>query len=153
MRTIELDIETGDGVAVLDITSKVAEFCAEGGDGLVSIFAPHATVGLAIIETGAGSDTDLVRAIDRLLPAEPGSWRHEHGSPGHGRDHVLPAFISPSLTVPVKDGDMTLGTWQSIVLVDTNVDNPRRRVILSFLESRHPELSEGGPEGPPPRSG
>ena len=153
MRTIELDIETGDGVAVLDITSRVAEFCAEGGDGLVSIFAPHATAGLAIIETGAGSDTDLVLAIERLLPKEPGTWCHEHGSPGHGRDHVLPAFISPSLTVPVKDGDMTLGTWQSIVLVDTNVDNPRRRVILSFLESRDPELSEGGPEGPPPRSG
>ena len=135
MRTIELEIETGDGVAVVDITSRVAEFCAHGGDGLVSIFAPHATAGLAIIETGAGSDTDLVRAIDRLLPAEPGTWRHEHGSPGHGRDHVLPAFISPSLTVPVKDGEMTLGTWQSIVLVDTNVDNPRRRVILSFLEA------------------
>lgn len=135
MRTTELDLETGDGVAVLDITSRVAEFCAEGGDGLVSVFAPHATAGLAIIETGAGSDTDLVRAIDRLLPADPGTWRHEHGSPGHGRDHVLPAFISPSLTVPVKDGDMTLGTWQSIVLVDTNVDNPRRRVILSFLEA------------------
>jgi secondary thiamine-phosphate synthase enzyme len=153
MRTTELDIETGDGVAVVDLTSKVAEFCAEGGDGLVSIFAPHATAGLAIIETGAGSDTDLVRAINRLLPADPGTWRHEHGSPGHGRDHVLPAFISPSLTVPVKEGDVTLGTWQSIVLIDTNVDNPRRRVILSFLESRDPEMSEGGPEGPPPRSG
>ena len=133
MRSTELDIDTGGDIAVVDITSRVAEFCAEGGDGLVSVFAPHATAGLAIIETGSGSDADLVGAIDDLLPADPGKWRHEHGSPGHGRDHVLPAFISPSLTVPVRNGKMTLGTWQSIVLVDTNVDNPRRRVILSFI--------------------
>lgn len=134
MRSTELDIDTGSDITVVDITSRVAEFCAQDGDGLVSVFAPHATAGLAIIETGAGSDTDLVRAIEDLLPAERGKWRHEHGSPGHGRDHVLPAFIAPSLTVPVRNGEMTLGTWQSIVLVDTNVDNPRRRVILSFIE-------------------
>lgn len=135
MRTRELTIDTGGEVILVDITARVAEFCAEAGDGLVSVFVPHATAGLAIIETGAGSDSDLVRAIEDLLPAQPGKWRHEHGSPGHGRDHVLPAFISPSLTVPVNAGDMALGTWQSIVLVDTNVDNPRRRVILSFLEA------------------
>jgi secondary thiamine-phosphate synthase enzyme len=134
MRSIELHIDTGNRATVVDLTSRVADFCKESGDGLVSIFLPHATAGLAIIETGAGSDQDLMDAIDRTLPAEDGEWRHAHGSPGHGRDHVLPAFVSPSLTVPVKAGKMMLGTWQSILLVDTNVDNPRRRVILSFLD-------------------
>jgi len=94
---------------------------------------PHATAGLALFETGAGSDTDVLESIERLLPRDRSLWRHEHGTPGHGRDHVLPAFIGPSLTVPVVDGEMTLGTWQSIVLVDTNVDNRSRRVRLSFL--------------------
>jgi len=134
MRSTEFQIETGNQATVVDITSRVADFCAESGDGLVSIFLPHATAGLAIIETGAGSDQDLIDAIDRTLPAEDGLWRHSHGAPGHGRDHVLPAFVSPTLTVPVRDGKPILGTWQSIVLVDTNVDNPRRRVILSFLD-------------------
>ncbi|MGH8945716.1 MAG: secondary thiamine-phosphate synthase enzyme YjbQ [Acidimicrobiia bacterium] len=134
MRSTELRIETGNRVAIVDITSRVAEFCAKGQDGLVSVFVPHATAGVGIIETGAGTDSDLADAIDRLLPAEEGRWRHAHGSAGHGRDHVLPAFISPSLTVPVTSGEMSLGTWQSIVLVDTNVDNPSRRVILSFLD-------------------
>jgi secondary thiamine-phosphate synthase enzyme len=134
MRSTELRIETGNRVAVVDITSRVAEFCDEGGDGLLSVFVPHATAGLAVIETGAGTDSDLIAAVDHLLPADEGRWRHAHGSPGHGRDHVLPAFISPSLTIPVVDGAMTLGTWQSIVLVDTNVDNPGRRVVLSILE-------------------
>jgi secondary thiamine-phosphate synthase enzyme len=97
------------------------------------VFVPHATAGVAILETGAGSDTDLLQSLDDLLPAEPGRWRHDHGSPGHGRDHVLPAFISPSVTVPVVGGRLQLGTWQSIVLVDTNVDNPIRSVQFSFL--------------------
>ena len=96
------------------------------------MFVPHATAGVAIIEVGAGSDRDLLAAIDDLLPAED-RWSHSHGSPGHGRDHVLPAFIAPSVTIPVVDGVPTLGTWQSIVLVDTNVDNPRRQVRFTFL--------------------
>ncbi|MBW3667514.1 MAG: YjbQ family protein, partial [Actinobacteria bacterium] len=100
----------------------------------VSIFVPHATAGVAIFETGAGSETDVLETVDRLLPPDPSLWHHEHGTPGHGRDHVLPAFVSPSITIPVLDGSPALGTWQSIVLVDTNVDNPRRRVVLSFIE-------------------
>ncbi len=134
MRSTELQIDTGNQATVVDLTSHVADFCKEGGTGLVSIFLPHATAGLAVIETGAGSDQDLIDAIDRTLPAEDGRWRHSHGSPGHGRDHVLPAFVSPSLTVPVRDGKLMLGTWQSIVLVDTNVDNQSRKVVLSFLD-------------------
>ncbi len=115
------------------MTGDIAEFVEGRGDGLVSVFVPHATAGVAIIETGAGSDADLLDAIDRLLPAEEGRWSHRHGSPGHGRDHVLPAFVGPSVTIPVVDGRMTLGTWQSIVLVDPNRDNPSRRVRLSFI--------------------
>lgn len=118
----------------LDITGEVAKFVQARGDGLLSVFVPHATAGLAIIETGAGSDTDLLAAIDELLPAERGRWRHDHGSTGHGRDHVLPAFVAPSITVPVLGGRLALGTWQSVVLVDTNVDNPTRQVRLSFIE-------------------
>lgn len=136
IRTVEtktIEIRTGSDPVAVDITSEVAAFCAGRGDGLLSVFVPHATAGIAIFETGAGSDTDLLGALDDLLPAEPGRWRHDHGSPGHGRDHVLPAFISPSVTVPVVNGSLQLGTWQSIVLVDTNVDNPVRRVQLSFL--------------------
>lgn len=125
-------ISTGSAEGVFDITRRVTEFCRDKGDGLVSVFVPHATAGLAMIEVGAGSDDDLLGAIDQLLPAD-GRWRHSHGSPGHGRDHVLPAFVSPSLTIPVADGSPTLGTWQSIVLVDTNRDNPDRRLHLSFL--------------------
>lgn len=134
METKTLEIRTGSSPVAVDITSEVSAFCADRGDGLLSLFVPHATAGIAIFETGAGSDTDLLQALDDLLPAEPGRWRHEHGSPGHGRDHVLPAFISPSVTVPVLDGALQLGTWQSIVLVDTNVDNHIRKVNLSFLE-------------------
>ena len=115
------------------MTKEVSDFCANKGDGLVSVFIPHATAGVAIFETGAGSNTDLLSAIDDLLPADPRRWRHEHGTPGHGRDHILPAIISPSVTVPVRQGRMLLGTWQSIVLVDTNVDNPTRTVRLSFI--------------------
>ena len=133
MDSAELKIETGRRRVIVDITSEVTAFCQGKGDGLLSVFVPHATAGLALVETGAGTETDLLTAVDSLLPAERGRWRHEHGTPGHGRDHVLPAFISPSLTIPVEDGRMVLGTWQSIVVVDTNVDNPSRRVRLSFL--------------------
>jgi len=134
VKTTTVEIRTGSSPATVDITSHAAEFCAGTGDGLLSVFVPHATAGIAIIETGAGSDTDLLQALDDLLPAEPGRWRHDHGSPGHGRDHVLPAFISPSVTAPVLDGKLQLGTWQSLVLVDTNVDNHTRKVQLSFLD-------------------
>lgn len=133
METTELTIRTGARTAVVDLTAEAGAFVRDRGDGLLSVFVPHATVGLAIIETGASSDRDLVTAIDELLPAVEGKWRHRHGSPGHGRDHVLPALLSPSLTVPVLAGSLALGTWQSIVLVDTNVDNATRRVRLSFL--------------------
>jgi secondary thiamine-phosphate synthase enzyme len=115
-----------------DITSEVQRFTGNLGDGLCHVFVPHATAGVALIETGAGTEPDLAQAIDRLLPCED-IYRHRHGSPGHGRDHVLPAFISPSMGVPVIDGRPALGTWQSVVVVDTNVDNPNRHVRLSFL--------------------
>jgi secondary thiamine-phosphate synthase enzyme len=134
MVTIEIDVRTGARPVVADLTQEAARFVRGRGDGLLSVFVPHATAGLAIVEVGAGSDRDLLAAIDALLPAAEGRWVHRHGSPGHGRDHVLPAFVSPSLTVPVIDGALALGTWQSIVLVDTNGDNPERRVRLSFLE-------------------
>ena len=133
MESIELSITTGHRPTTVDLTSEITGFCAGKGDGLVSVFVPHATAGLAIFETGAGSESDVLEAVDDLLPAEAGRWSHEHGTPGHGRDHVLPAFISPSVTIPVEAGRMILGTWQSVVLVDTNVDNPVRRVRLSFL--------------------
>lgn len=133
MDTEELVVETGDRSAAVDISADLARFASGQGDGLLSVFVPHATAGLAIIETGAGSDQDLLAAIDQLLPAERGRWHHEHGSPGHGRDHVLPALVSPSVTIPVVAGRMTLGTWQSVVLVDTNIDNQTRKVRLSFI--------------------
>lgn len=128
----EVTLRTGDQ-RVVDVTAQVQEFATEhGGDGLLHVFLPHATAGLAVVEVGAGSDTDLSRALDDLLPRDD-RWRHSHGSPGHGADHVMPAFISPSLTLPVLDGRVVLGTWQSIVIVDPNVDNPERRLRLSLL--------------------
>jgi secondary thiamine-phosphate synthase enzyme len=133
VKSEEIRIATGSASVVVDITSEVSRFCADEGDGLVSVFVPHATAGIAIFETGAGSDADVLDAIDGLLPRDPVRWHHEHGTSGHGRDHVLPAFIAPSITVPVVGGRMQLGTWQSIVLVDTNVDNPNRIVRLSFV--------------------
>lgn len=133
MDTEELVVETGERPAAVDISAELARFASRHGDGILSVFVPHATAGVAILETGAGSDQDLLTAIDELLPAERGRWHHEHGSPGHGRDHVLPAFVSPSVTIPVVAGRMTLGTWQSVVLVDTNVDNRTRKVRLSFI--------------------
>ena len=119
---------------VTDITQMINRFCRERGDGLCHVFVPHATAGVAVIETGSGSEPDLEDAIDRLLPRED-IYQHRHGSRGHGRDHVLPAFISPSLTLPVVEGRPQLGTWQSVVLVDTNTDNPDRQVRLSFLSA------------------
>lgn len=133
MESVTFEVETGSRDVIVDITSRVADFCLGKGDGLVSVFVPHATAGLAIIETGAGRDQDTVAAINDFLPNDPERWIHAHGSPGHGRDHVLPAFISPSVTIPVLDGEMAIGRWQSITLVDTNSDNPRRTVRLSFL--------------------
>lgn len=133
MESTEVQLNTGNRSGVFDVTRDVQQFCSGRGDGLLSVFAPHATAGIAIFETGAGTESDVLAAVDELLPAERGRWRHEHGTPGHGRDHVLPAFISPSITVPVENGRLMLGTWQSIVLVDTNVDNPARRIRLSFL--------------------
>lgn len=123
---------TGDRPVVLDLTADCADFTAGRGDGLLHVFVPHATAGVAILETGAGSDDDLLAALDDLLPTDD-RWRHRHGSPGHGRDHVLPALVPPYATVPVLDGRPALGTWQSICLVDVNVDNPKRQVRLSFL--------------------
>ena len=127
-----LTIRTGGRPVVRDITGECAQFVAADRDGLLHVFVPHATAGLAIIETGAGSDADLLAALDQLLPAD-GRWRHRHGSAGHGRDHVLPAFVPPYATLPVVGGRLQLGTWQSICLVDTNVDNAVRQVRLSFL--------------------
>jgi secondary thiamine-phosphate synthase enzyme len=118
---------------VIDITAEAARFVSGRGDGLLSVFAPHATAGVALIETGAGSDADLIDRIDAVLPRDDAVYRHRHGSVGHGADHVLPAFVAPSLTVPVLNGSMALGTWQSVVLVDPNGDNPNRSVRLSFL--------------------
>ncbi len=128
----ELALTTGRR-RVVEVTDLVRAFAAEhGGDGLLHVFLPHATAGLALIETGAGSDTDLAHHLDDLLPRDD-RWRHAHGAPGHGADHVLPAFISPSLTIPVDGGRLALGTWQSVVIVDTNEDNPTRTLRLSFL--------------------
>jgi secondary thiamine-phosphate synthase enzyme len=132
MESTELTVRTGTRPAVVDITAEVTEFCRGRGDGLVSVFVPHATAGVAIIEAGAGSEDDLLAAVGEILPRDD-RWRHRHGSPGHGADHLLPAIIAPSITVPVLESRPTLGTWQSIVLVDTNRDNPERRVRLSFL--------------------
>ena len=131
MQTTELTLDTRTR-RIVDLTAAVQGFCRPFGSGLVSVFAPHATAGLALIETGSGSEEDLQEALNRLLPRD-GRWVHQHGSAGHGADHVLPAFISPSLVVPVLDGRPTLGTWQAIVFVDLNVDNPVRTVRLSFL--------------------
>jgi secondary thiamine-phosphate synthase enzyme len=131
MDSTELTVHSGARL-VTDLTAELTAFCADRGDGLVNVFVPHATAGVALIETGSGSESDLAGAIDRLLPAE-NIYRHRHGSTGHGRDHVLPAFVSPSIGIPVLAGQPALGTWQSLVLVDSNIDNPVRRVRLSFL--------------------
>lgn len=131
MDSVELRLDTS-GRQVTDLTGEVNRFCSGRGDGLLSVFAPHATAGIALMETGSGSEADLAELLGRLLPRDD-RYRHRHGSPGHGGDHVLPVLISPSLVIPVVGGRPTLGTWQSIVLVDPNGDNPARTVRLSFL--------------------
>lgn len=132
MKTTELSIETGRTRGVFDLTDACARFVAGEGDGLLNVFVPHATCGLVIMELGAGSEEDYAEALDRVLPRDD-RWRHRHGSAGHGADHVVPAFAPPSIGVPVVAGRLALGTWQSIALVDTNVDNTRRTVRLSFI--------------------
>ena len=127
-----IEVRTGGREVVHDLTGACNTFVSGRGEGLLHVFVPHATAGLAILETGAGSDDDLLAALADLLPADD-RWRHRHGSPGHGRDHVLPAFVPPHATVPVLEGRMQLGTWQRICLVDTNTDNPQRHVRFSFL--------------------
>ena len=136
MRTQILELHTGGSESITDITQQCGDFVARsGGDGLLNVFVPHATAGVAIIELGAGSDDDLLATLDDLLPADD-RWRHKHGSQGHGRSHVMPAFVAPQTTVPVLSGRLELGTWQSIAFVDLNVDNPDRQVRLSFLGSQ-----------------
>jgi secondary thiamine-phosphate synthase enzyme len=134
MRSEIIEVRTGGRETIADITGACAEFArsAPGGDGLLHVFVPHATAGVALIELGSGSDDDLLAALGDLLPADD-RWRHAHGSRGHGRSHVMPAFVAPYATVPVLAGRLALGTWQSIALVDLNVDNPVRQVRLSFL--------------------
>jgi secondary thiamine-phosphate synthase enzyme len=131
LRSREIAIDTSRD-SVVDITDKAAAFLEGGDSGLLSVFVPHATAGIAVVETGSGSEPDLVAALERLLPRDD-RYSHRHGSTGHGADHLLPALVSPSLTVPVEAGRMLLGTWQRIVLVDLNEDNPRRRVRFSLL--------------------
>ncbi|OBI97501.1 secondary thiamine-phosphate synthase enzyme YjbQ [Mycobacterium asiaticum] len=132
MQTDVLDVDTSRR-QIVDLTDAVRRFCSSLGDGLCNVFVPHATAGVAVIETGAGSDDDLVDTLERLLPRDD-RYRHAHGSYGHGADHVLPAIVSPSVTLPVTAGEPQLGTWQSVVLVDLNRDNPKRSVRLSFVE-------------------
>lgn len=131
MRTETLQLDTSSQ-RLLDVTRHAREFVREAGDGLLHLFLPHATAGLALFELGAGSEHDVGEALDRLVPRDE-RYRHSHGSPGHGADHVLPALVSPSLSVPVVGGQLALGTWQSVVVVDTNADNPTRTLRLSFL--------------------
>jgi secondary thiamine-phosphate synthase enzyme len=131
MESRELRIETGER-HVTDVTGEVESFCAGLGDGLVHVFAPHATAGLALMELGSGSEADLDEIMTRLLPRDD-RYRHRHGSPGHGADHLLPVLVSPSLVLPVLDGRVALGTWQRVAFVDFNTDNPSRHLRLSFV--------------------
>jgi secondary thiamine-phosphate synthase enzyme len=135
METVRLEVRTGSDRGFTDLTGACRRFIAErggGGDGLLSVFVPHATAGVVILELGAGSDDDALATLDRLLPRDD-RWRHRHGSPGHGADHVVPLLAAPSITVPVIGGELALGTWQSIALLDPNADNAERTVVLSFL--------------------
>lgn len=133
MDTTTFSVTSGSHFAVVDLTEQIAAWVRGRGDGLCNLLAQHATAGLALMETGSGSEQDTETALRRLLPADDGAYRHRHGSVGHGGDHVLPVVVSPALTLPVVDGSLALGTWQSVVLVDPNVDNPQRRVHASFL--------------------
>jgi secondary thiamine-phosphate synthase enzyme len=139
MDSIVVELDT-TGREVVDLTDDVESFCRGRGDGLCSVFAPHATAGVALMETGSGSEADLAGLLERLLPRDD-RYRHRHGSPGHGADHLLPVLVSPSLVLPVLAGRPALGTWQRVVLVDTNADNPRRRVRLSFVSDAVPAQS------------
>ena len=133
METSVVTVRTGSREVVHDLTAECRRFVRGRGDGLLHVFVPHATAGVAVLELGAGSDDDLLAALHDLLPADD-RWRHRHGSRGHGRSHVLPALVPPYASLPVLDGELALGTWQSVALVDLNVDNPERSVRLSFLD-------------------
>ncbi len=133
METTTITVVSGSRRGVFDITAEAARFVAGKGDGLLSVFVPHATAGLAIIETGAGSEDDFMDLLDGLFPRDEARYRHRHGSPGHGADHVLPGVIAPSVVIPVVGGEMALGAWQSVVVVDPNADNPQRTVRFSFI--------------------
>lgn len=135
MKSELIGVRTGHRESVHDITAECVRFAAgaaDGGDGLLHVFVPHATAGLALMELGSASDRDLLAVLGEFLPADD-RWQHAHGSRGHGRSHVLPAFVTPFLVVPVLAGRLALGTWQSVALIDLNVDNPDRGVRLSFL--------------------
>jgi secondary thiamine-phosphate synthase enzyme len=129
--SLQIDVDTSRRQLV-DLTDHASTFCREHGDGLLSVFVPHATAGVALMETGSGSESDLIEMLNRLLPRDH-RYQHRHGSPGHGADHLLPVLVAPSVTIPVVAGRLQLGTWQSLVLVDLNEDNPRRHVRFSFL--------------------
>ena len=133
MDTTTFPVATGSQFGIVDITDRVTEWVSGRGDGLCHLLAQHATAGLGLMETGSGSEADAETVVRRLLPEDDAHYRHRHGSAGHGGDHVLPLFVSPSLTLPVVDGRPVLGTWQSVVLVDPNTDNPRRQVHASFV--------------------
>jgi secondary thiamine-phosphate synthase enzyme len=133
VETTTFEVTTDAAFACVDLTRRIADWVRDRGDGLCHVFVPHATAGVALFETGAGTEADVESALERLLPRDDALWRHRHGSPGHGADHVLPALVASGLSVPVLDGRLALGTWQSVVLVDPNRDNPNRSVRLSFL--------------------
>ncbi len=132
MKTTTLIVQTGRRPAIVDLTDRCAAFVSSEGDGLLTVFVPHATAGLLVMELGSGSEQDALATLERLLPRDD-RWVHRHGSPGHGADHVLPLLAPPSLSIPVVGGHMLLGTWQSIALLDPNVDNPQRSVHLAFV--------------------
>lgn len=132
MKHSQLTVHTGTRRGLFDLTAECAKFVAGEGDGLLNVYVPHATAGVVIMELGAGSDVDLMATLDTLLPRDD-RWRHAHGSPGHGADHVLPLLVPPSVVVPVVNGQLALGTWQSIALLDPNPDNATRKVLLSLL--------------------
>jgi secondary thiamine-phosphate synthase enzyme len=132
MKRVDLTIQTGSQRALFDLTAECSAFVAGEGDGLLVVFVPHATAGVVVLELGSGTESDVIDALDRLLPRDD-RWRHRHGSRGHGADHVLPLLAPPSVTVPVVGGQLTLGTWQSIALLDPNADNETRRVSLTFV--------------------
>lgn len=134
MKTHRLQLNTGRQPRIVDLTDEVESFVKGERDGLVNVSLPHATAGLALMELGSGSEDDLIERLNNVLPRD-GGYRHSHGAPGHGADHLLPAFVSPTLTLPVIDGRVSLGTWQRIAIVDLNADNPNREVLLAFIPS------------------